>query len=68
MKKPNICLLICQFLQIDDDIIQEVIKMGFDKNQLVESLHCRISNEVFRVIRIFFDLSLYLTYSESVYE
>lgn len=68
MKKPNICLLICQFLQIDDDIIQEVIKMGFDKNQLVESLHSRISNEVFRVIRIFFDLSLYLTYSESVYE
>ncbi|URE44609.1 SNF1-related protein kinase [Musa troglodytarum] len=45
MKKPNICLLIRQFLQIDDDILQEVIKMGFDKNQLVESLHNRISNE-----------------------
>lgn len=55
MKKPNICLLICKFLQIDDDILQEVIKMGFDKNQLVESLHNRISNEVFHVIRIFFD-------------
>ncbi|XP_065028502.1 SNF1-related protein kinase catalytic subunit alpha KIN10-like isoform X1 [Musa acuminata AAA Group] len=34
-----------QARKIDDDIIQEVIKMGFDKNQLVESLHSRISNE-----------------------
>ncbi|XP_064984267.1 SNF1-related protein kinase catalytic subunit alpha KIN10-like isoform X4 [Musa acuminata AAA Group] len=34
-----------QARKIDDDIIQEVIKMGFDKNQLVESLHNRISNE-----------------------
>ncbi|KAJ8477523.1 hypothetical protein OPV22_021250 [Ensete ventricosum] len=34
-----------QARKIDDDILQEVIKMGFDKNQLVESLHNRMSNE-----------------------
>ncbi|RZS20031.1 hypothetical protein BHM03_00052507 [Ensete ventricosum] len=37
---------ICPFLQIEEDILQEVIKMGFDKNLLVESLHNRIQNEV----------------------
>ncbi|RRT39501.1 hypothetical protein B296_00057220 [Ensete ventricosum] len=36
---------ICPFLQIEEDILQEVIKMGFDKNLLVESLHNRIQNE-----------------------
>ncbi|CAL9063353.1 unnamed protein product [Musa banksii] len=34
-----------QAKKIDEDILQEVIKMGFDKNQLVESLHSRIQNE-----------------------
>lgn len=35
------------FLQIDEDILQEVVKMGFDKKHLVESLYNRIQNEVF---------------------
>ncbi|RWV94471.1 hypothetical protein BHE74_00026239 [Ensete ventricosum] len=43
------CLKDFPFLQIDEDILQEVIKMGFDKNQLVESLHSRIQNEVFHI-------------------
>ncbi|KAF8408145.1 hypothetical protein HHK36_007287 [Tetracentron sinense] len=30
---------------IDEDILQEVVKMGFDRNQLVESLRNRIQNE-----------------------
>nr|AGE44293.1 SNF1-related protein kinase catalytic subunit alpha KIN10-2 [Musa AB Group] len=34
-----------QAKKIEEDILQEVIKMGFDKNQLVESLHNRIQNE-----------------------
>ncbi|XP_042438659.1 SNF1-related protein kinase catalytic subunit alpha KIN10-like isoform X1 [Zingiber officinale] len=34
-----------QAKKIDEDILQEVTKMGFDKNQLVESLHNRIQNE-----------------------
>ncbi|RZS04181.1 hypothetical protein BHM03_00034474 [Ensete ventricosum] len=46
------CLKDFPFLQIDEDILQEVIKMGFDKNQLVESLHSRIQNEVFHVISL----------------
>lgn len=33
-------------MQIDEEILQEVIKMGFDRNQLVESLRNRIQNEV----------------------
>ncbi|CAL9149786.1 unnamed protein product [Musa hybrid cultivar] len=36
---------IMQAKKIEEDILQEVIKMGFDKNQLVESLHNRIQNE-----------------------
>ncbi|KAG6522232.1 hypothetical protein ZIOFF_019370 [Zingiber officinale] len=34
-----------QAKKIDEDIIEEVTKMGFDKIQLVESLHNRIQNE-----------------------
>nr|QSH71638.1 SNF1-related protein kinase [Hedychium coronarium] len=34
-----------QAKKIDEDILLEVTKMGFDKNQLVESLHNRIQNE-----------------------
>ncbi|URE18814.1 SNF1-related protein kinase [Musa troglodytarum] len=34
-----------QAKKIEEDILQEVIRMGFDKNQLVESLHNRIQNE-----------------------
>lgn len=33
-------------LQIDEDILQEVIKMGFDRAALVESLRNRVQNEV----------------------
>ncbi|KAJ6851490.1 SNF1-related protein kinase catalytic subunit alpha KIN10-like [Iris pallida] len=34
-----------QAKKIDEEILQEVIKMGFEKNQLVESLHSRVQNE-----------------------
>lgn len=34
-----------QAKKIDEAILQEVVKMGFEKNQLVESLHNRIQNE-----------------------
>ncbi|XP_020242865.1 LOW QUALITY PROTEIN: sperm motility kinase 2A-like [Asparagus officinalis] len=34
-----------QAKQIDEEILQEVVKMGFEKNQLVESLHNRRQNE-----------------------
>lgn len=33
-------------LQIDEDILQEVVKMGFDRNTLVDSLRNRVQNEV----------------------
>ncbi|XLR35141.1 hypothetical protein S83_063041, partial [Arachis hypogaea] len=32
--------------QIDEELLQEVVNMGFDRNQLVESLCNRIQNEV----------------------
>ncbi|KAL5996466.1 SNF1-related protein kinase catalytic subunit alpha kin10 [Asimina triloba] len=32
-------------IDIDEEILQEVLKMGFDRNQLVESLRNRIQNE-----------------------
>lgn len=34
-----------QAKKIDEEILQEVIKMGFDRNQLVESLRNRLQNE-----------------------
>ncbi|PIA35641.1 hypothetical protein AQUCO_03500179v1 [Aquilegia coerulea] len=34
-----------QAKKIDEDIIQEVIKMGFERNQVVESLRNRVQNE-----------------------
>ncbi|KAI3886892.1 hypothetical protein MKX03_019103 [Papaver bracteatum] len=34
-----------QAKKIDEDILQEVLKMGFDRNQLVESLRNRVQNE-----------------------
>lgn len=34
-----------QAKKIDEDILQEVVKMGFDKKHLVESLYNRIQNE-----------------------
>ncbi|CAN1143609.1 SNF1-related protein kinase catalytic subunit alpha KIN10 [Linum perenne] len=34
-----------QAKKIDEEILQEVIKMGFDRNQLVESLPNRLQNE-----------------------
>ncbi|XP_020273240.1 SNF1-related protein kinase catalytic subunit alpha KIN10-like [Asparagus officinalis] len=34
-----------QAKKIDEEILQEVVKMGFEKNQLVESLHNRSQNE-----------------------
>ncbi|KAK7394459.1 hypothetical protein VNO78_14987 [Psophocarpus tetragonolobus] len=34
-----------QAKKIDEEILQEVVKMGFDRNQLVESLRNRIQNE-----------------------
>uniref|UniRef100_A0A6N2MZX2 non-specific serine/threonine protein kinase n=1 Tax=Salix viminalis TaxID=40686 RepID=A0A6N2MZX2_SALVM len=35
-----------QAKKIDEEILQEVIKMGFDRNQLIESLRNRIQNDV----------------------
>ncbi|XP_011010304.1 PREDICTED: SNF1-related protein kinase catalytic subunit alpha KIN10-like isoform X1 [Populus euphratica] len=34
-----------QAKKIDEEILQEVIKMGFDRNQLIESLRNRMQNE-----------------------
>ncbi|QCE12612.1 SNF1-related protein kinase catalytic subunit alpha KIN10-like [Vigna unguiculata] len=34
-----------QAKKIDEEILQEVVKMGFDRNQLIESLRNRIQNE-----------------------
>ncbi|XLT55538.1 hypothetical protein HN873_048142 [Arachis hypogaea] len=34
-------------LQIDEELLQKVVNMGFDRNQLVESLCNRIQNEVY---------------------
>ncbi|KAK4743976.1 hypothetical protein SAY87_010288 [Trapa incisa] len=34
-----------QAKKIDEDILQEVVKRGFDRNQLIESLRNRIQNE-----------------------
>lgn len=33
-------------MQIDEEILQEVVKMGFDRNQLLDSLRSRVQNEV----------------------
>lgn len=33
-------------LQIDEEILQEVIKMGFDRSSLIDSLRNRVQNEV----------------------
>lgn len=33
-------------VQIDEEILQEVIKMGFDRTALVDSLRNRVQNEV----------------------
>ncbi|XP_074320055.1 SNF1-related protein kinase catalytic subunit alpha KIN10-like [Silene latifolia] len=34
-----------QAKKIDQDILQEVVRMGFDRNELIESLHNRLQNE-----------------------
>ncbi|KAL9240655.1 hypothetical protein vseg_014848 [Gypsophila vaccaria] len=34
-----------QAKKIDEDILQEVVRMGFDRNQLIESLRNRLQNE-----------------------
>ncbi|KAH9606888.1 hypothetical protein KSS87_019722 [Heliosperma pusillum] len=34
-----------QVTGIDEDILQEVVRMGFDRNELIESLHNRLQNE-----------------------
>ena len=50
LESVNSCLkLICSllyFLQIDEEILQEVVKMGFDRNLLVDSLRNRVQNDV----------------------
>lgn len=33
-------------LQIDEEVLQDVLKKGIDKNHLVESLRNRIQNDV----------------------
>ncbi|XP_057745121.1 cyclin-dependent kinase F-4-like [Arachis stenosperma] len=42
------CNLSISLLQIDEELLQEVVNMGFDRNQLVESLCNRIQNESLR--------------------
>ncbi|XLU34603.1 hypothetical protein S245_070669, partial [Arachis hypogaea] len=42
------CNLPRSLLQIDEELLQEVVNMGFDRNQLVESLCNRIQNESLR--------------------
>jgi hypothetical protein len=37
-------------LQIDEEILQDVVKMGFDRIQLIESLRNRMQNEVWTLI------------------
>lgn len=32
--------------QVDEEILNEVVRMGFDKAQLVESLQLRVQNDV----------------------
>ncbi|CAO2832414.1 unnamed protein product [Amaranthus hypochondriacus] len=34
-----------QAKKIDEEVLQEVVRMGFDKNQLIESLYNRLQNE-----------------------
>nr|AFN89137.1 sucrose non-fermenting 1 [Mesembryanthemum crystallinum] len=34
-----------QAKKVDEDILQEVVRMGFDRNQLIESLRNRLQNE-----------------------
>ena len=39
-------------MQIDEDILQEVIKMGFDRAALVESIGNRVQNEVTLLLHV----------------
>ncbi|XBJ11866.1 hypothetical protein VPH35_016488 [Triticum aestivum] len=39
-----------QVKKLDDETLNDVIKMGFDKNQLTESLQKRLQNEVFALL------------------
>ncbi|PIA62872.1 hypothetical protein AQUCO_00200708v1 [Aquilegia coerulea] len=44
-----------QAKKIDEDIVQEVIRMGFDRNQLLESLRNRLQNEATVAYYLVFD-------------
>ncbi|KAF9623491.1 hypothetical protein IFM89_003107 [Coptis chinensis] len=44
-----------QAKKIDEDILQEVIRMGFDRNQLIESLRNRVQNEATVAYYLLFD-------------
>lgn len=53
-------------MQLDEDIIQQVLRMGFDRNQLLESLQTRIQNDVssltfYDLCFLCFNLVVYLT-------
>ncbi|KAK9012589.1 hypothetical protein V6N11_040634 [Hibiscus sabdariffa] len=41
----SLCLLLDTGKYIDEEILQEVVRMGFDRNHLIESLRNRIQNE-----------------------
>lgn len=45
LRKYNTPVMVL-LLQIDEDTLQEVVKLGFDKNQLIESIQNRMQNEV----------------------
>jgi hypothetical protein len=41
-----ICPIFFLTLQIDEEILQEVVNRGFDREQLIASLRSRVQNEV----------------------
>ncbi|QHN78181.1 SNF1-related protein kinase catalytic subunit alpha [Arachis hypogaea] len=45
-KKTGTSLVYLINKEIDEELLQEVVNMGFDRNQLVESLCNRIQNEM----------------------
>lgn len=38
--------------QVDEDIVQEVVRLGFERNELVESLQNRVQNQVSKVFSL----------------
>ncbi len=45
--------------QIDEDVIQEVVRLGFDRTQLIDSLVNRLQNKVMNSFSAMFVLIFY---------